>query len=226
MSTSAPGEEAGRLPPPDTGIVGVVLAGGASRRMGADKALVPFAGATLAERVVARLRPQVDAVALARDPRFEVPPALAGLLRLADPPPGGEGPLSGILAGLMWARALGAVRLQVVPVDTPFLPSDLVQRLARAVPGDAIAVAASEGRMHPVVALIPTRFVQDLAEVLAASGGRSVVRWLERSPVATVPFEAVTIGERRVDPFLNLNTPAELAAAAAAQAKHPGVNSK
>jgi len=225
-STRASGEAAGRLLPPDAAIVGVVLAGGASRRMGVDKALVPFAGATLVERAVARLGRQVAAVALARDPGLAVPSALAGLPCLADPPPGREGPLSGILAGLLWARSLGASRLQVVPVDAPFLPLDLVNRLAQAVPEDVIAVAASQGRMHPVVALIPTRFADDLAESLAVAGGRSVVRWLERGRVATVPFEPAMIGGGPVDPFLNLNTPQDLAAAEAALGEHAGVSSK
>ena len=89
----------------DAPVPGLVLAGGLSRRMGGgDKCLRPFAGATILDRIVARLRPQVSSIAInangdaARFARF-------GLPVLADTVEGFAGPLAGILAGMRWAAA-------------------------------------------------------------------------------------------------------------------------
>ena len=86
-------------------IVGLLLAGGLSRRRGGgDKALQLLGGVSLLDRVIARLRPQVAALVLnangdpARFARFGLPVA-------ADSIPDHAGPLAGILAGLDWAAA-------------------------------------------------------------------------------------------------------------------------
>ena len=87
------------------GIIGIVLAGGKSSRMGGgDKALLPLGGRPLLAHVVARLRPQVAEIVLNAndDPgRF----AAFGLPLVADRLAGQMGPLAGIHAGLAWAKA-------------------------------------------------------------------------------------------------------------------------
>src|SRR4051812_2262063 len=116
---------------------GIILAGGRSRRMGREKALLPLAGATVIARVAARLRPQVRRMVVSAngDPaRF----AFLDAPMLADEAgaPGEEGPLAGILTGLRCARAEGFAQAVCVPSDAPFLPLDLVSRLAEGVDQD------------------------------------------------------------------------------------------
>lgn len=200
--------------PPDA-IFGLVLAGGASRRMGADKALAVLAGRPLLAHAVARLAPQVGRVAIARDPALPMPTETATLPRLADPFPGREGPLAGILAGLEWAAAAGAARLQVVPVDAPFLPADLVARLAAAAPAEVPVIARSGDRLHPVVALLPVALAARLRDHLATGTDRAVLGWIRRTDPAIVDLAPVAICGEAVDPCRNLNTPADLAAAEA-----------
>ena len=114
-------------------VVGLLLAGGQSRRMGGgDKALRLLGGISLLDRVIARLRPQVEALVLNAngDPaRF----AGFGLPVVADSVPDFAGPLAGVLAGLDWAAAHRPDCEFVVSVatDAPFLPHDLVARLVR-----------------------------------------------------------------------------------------------
>lgn len=190
-----------------TDIVGLVLAGGASRRMGRDKAGLRLVGQTLIARAVARLAAQVAAVAIAGDPADPLL-AAAGPPVLADPLPGRAGPLAGILAGLEWAAARGAARMQVVPVDAPFLPDDLVARLAAVT--DGVAVAHAGGRPHPVVVQLPVALRGDLAAFLAGGGSRAVQAWLDAHAPVAVAFQPAN-GE--ADPFLNINTPEDFAAA-------------
>lgn len=169
---------------------------------GADKAFLLLAGQPLMAHVLARIAPQVAALAIsangdaARFTRF-------GLPVLADAPGrAGEGPLAGVLAGLDWAAAEGAERLLVVAVDTPFLPADLVARLA-AVPGPAFAAAG--GRDHPSVALWQVADRAALAQ-LFASGERRLRAAL--AGATRVEFAAP-------EAFSNINTPADLASAEA-----------
>ncbi len=184
-------------------IVGLILAGGQGSRMGGvDKAMLMLAGRPLVAHLVERLAPQVGALALSAngDPtRF----GGLGLPVLADAAGhSGQGPLAGVLEGLAWAQGLGARRLLVVAVDTPFLPTDLVARLAAA-PGGAFAACA--GRDHPSVALWPVAARAQLAADFA--GGERRMR-------------AAMAGAERIefsppDPFFNINTAADLAAAEA-----------
>jgi molybdenum cofactor guanylyltransferase len=194
-------------------VVGLLLAGGQSRRMGGgDKALRLLGGVPLLDRVIERLRPQVDALVLnangdpSRFARFNLPVA-------ADSVPGFAGPLAGVLAGLDWAVSHRSDCPYVVSVatDAPFLPTDLVARLAQGLDeADAdLACAASGGRSHPVFGLWPVRLRDDLRRAVVDQAIRKVDLWTARHRLATVPFD-----DQPVDPFFNANRPEDLKTAA------------
>jgi molybdenum cofactor guanylyltransferase len=193
--------------------VGLLLAGGQSRRMGGgDKALRQLGGRTLLERVIERLRPQVAALVLNAngDPaRF----AGFGLPVVADSVPDFAGPLAGVLAGLDWAAAHqpNCAFVASVATDAPFFPPDLVARLAEGLTasGADLACAASGGRAHPVFGLWPVRLREDLRHALVAEGVHKVDVWTGRYRLATAPFPTDPF-----DPFFNANRPEDLAAAA------------
>jgi molybdopterin-guanine dinucleotide biosynthesis protein A len=191
-------------------IVALALAGGQARRMGGgDKVLLPLAGATVLDALLERLTPQVSCVAISAngDPaRF----ARFGLPILADPA-WAEGPLAGVAAGLAWAAGLGAEALLTVPGDTPFIPTDLLARL-----GAAPAWAESGGAVHRLVALWP------------AAAAPALEAWLRDGCSLRVLDFGLSLGMRAVpfagtpDPFLNINTPADLAQAEALGKPAPG----
>ena len=199
-------------------VLGVLLAGGQSRRMGGgDKALRRLAGRPLLERVIERLQPQVAALVLNAngDPaRF----AGFGLPVVADSIPDYAGPLAGILAGLDWAAANRPDCPMIVSAatDAPFLPRDLVARLVAGIAAEAaeLACAASGGQAHPVIGLWPVRLRGALRHALTEEGIRKVDRWTARYRLASVPFASV--GDAGIDPFFNANRPQDLDAAAAA----------
>ena len=195
-------------------IVGLLLAGGLSRRMGGgDKALRLLAGQTLLDRVIDRVRPQVAALVLNAngDPsRF----ARFGLPVVADSVVDFAGPLAGILAGLDWTASNRPDCPFVVSLatDAPFLPADLVARLVEGMDaqGAALACAASGGQPHPVIGLWPVRLRGELRQALIAEEIRKVDVWTARYRLATVDFPITTI-----DPFFNANRPEDLDRAAA-----------
>ncbi|WP_439816206.1 molybdenum cofactor guanylyltransferase MobA [Zavarzinia sp. CC-PAN008] len=191
-------------------VLGLLLAGGRSRRMGTDKAWVDLHGQPLVQRVAARLAPQVTVLALnapSGDARF----AALGWTIVPDTIAGHPGPLAGVLAGMDHARALPRppTHVATAPVDAPFLPHDLVTRLcaAQARTGAAVALARSAGKRHPVCALWPTWLAEDLRRRLAG-GLRRVDLYAREKGCVLVDWPAEPI-----DPFLNLNAPADVALA-------------
>ena len=192
-------------------VAGIVLAGGQSRRMGGgDKCLRPLAGRPILAHIIERARPQVAALALNAngDPRRF---AGFGLPVVADSIADFAGPLAGVLAGLDWAATLEPETTHVASFagDAPFLPLDLVARLAAAVAsGHAIACAGSGGRVHPVFGLWPVALRENLRAALAVEGIRKVDQWTGRFRLAVVEFAAAPL-----DPFFNTNRPEDLAEA-------------
>lgn len=197
-------------------ILGVILAGGRSSRMGGgDKCLLALGDRPILAHVIARLHPQVDGMALNAngDPaRFDA----FGLPVLPDSVAGFPGPLAGVLAGMDWAAAEGAEAIVTAAADTPFFPDDLVRALrTAAVAGDtrlAMAMTPGEGGRldrHPTFGLWPVDLRDDLRQALEG-GLRKVVAWTEPLGCARAVFH-----DRTPDPFFNVNTPEDLARAEA-----------
>jgi molybdopterin-guanine dinucleotide biosynthesis protein A len=192
--------------------LGLVLAGGLARRMGGgDKARIRIGGATILERVLARLKPQCTTIILNAngDPaRF----ADSGLTVVPDSVPDFAGPLAGILAGLDWAAAHRPEIADVasVPGDCPFLPGDLIARLsaARAAAGVPLACARSGQWRHPVVGLWPVNLREDLRRALVEEDLHKIEIWTARHGVAVADWP-----DKPIDPFFNVNTPEDAAAA-------------
>jgi molybdopterin-guanine dinucleotide biosynthesis protein A len=186
-------------------ITGIVLAGGQGRRMGGvDKGLVALDGKPLVAHVIERLAPQVGAIVVNANQNAERYGAF-GYPVVADALGGFAGPLAGLHAGLTTATTRHVV---TVPCDSPYLPDDLVRRLADALERDAaqLAVAKTFDQPHPVFALVRRDVLEHLATFLAG-GGRKIDAWYKTLEVVEVPFDD------RADAFRNINTPDELAAA-------------
>ena len=189
---------------------GLILAGGRSSRMGADKAFLDIGGDTILAHVVRRLGPQVSEITLNAPAEFPNP---LGLRLLPDRIGGQIGPLAGVFSGLrdMRARGPGATHLLTVPSDSPFVPLDLVRRLeAGADDPNAIVIAVSDGRDHPVFGLWPVSIADDLGSWLAGPDNRRIRDFLQRHPLVTVEFAMIGTPHGLLDPFFNINTPEDL----------------
>ena len=187
---------------------GIVLAGGGARRMGGgDKALRPLGGRPLLAHVVAALQPQCETLVLSAngDPcRF----AAFGLPVVADT--AGAGPLAGILAGLDAAATLRGTDeflALVAPTDCPLLPDDLGARLLAAMKAGSaeIALAASGGRVHPVIGLWKASLRHSLRRALTVDGIRKVEAFTAGHATAVATWDS-----QPFDPFFNINTPGDL----------------
>ncbi|MBY5353303.1 molybdenum cofactor guanylyltransferase MobA [Rhizobium leguminosarum] len=187
-------------------IAGVVLAGGRSQRMGRDKAGVMLGAESLLRHVLTRLSQQALLVAVNADAAAEDLPVVPDYIR------GKAGPMAGIHAAMVYAASLPSItHVVTVSVDCPFFPADLVARLAAAVEHSSqIAIAASEGRSHPVFGLWPVTLAADLEAWIATDEKRRVRDFLLRHDVTEVAFPLHPTRASLLDPFFNINTPDDL----------------
>lgn len=194
-------------------IIGVLLAGGRSSRMGGagDKCLSLLGGQTLLARAIARAQAQVRELILNANgdaARF----APYGLPVIPDTIEGFAGPLAGILSALEWARRRHPECSHVASfaTDTPFFPVDLVRQLRQAMDAKSalIAIASSGGRSHPVFGLWPVALAADLRQAMTRENIRKVGLWAARHGAAVAEFQTLPS-----DPFFNINRPQDLAEA-------------
>ena len=190
-------------------VAGVVLAGGRSSRMGAPKAFALLAGRPLLAHVLDRLRPQTACIFLNVRDDSEDWRAFGCPLVEDAPEWRGAGPLAGVAAALVRAAGQGFAWVATAPCDAPFLPLDLVARLAEPIVfGAPAAVAVRAGRPEPLFALWPVTAV-GLIEAALTGERAGPNRVLQEMGAAKVNFGS----SAETDPFANLNTPEELAAA-------------
>lgn len=185
-------------------IGGLLLTGGASRRMGTDKALIEVDGQRLVDRAAAVLR----AVA---DPVVEVGPGWSALPAVREEPPG-SGPLAALSAGAAALRAAGHDGpVLVLAVDMPRVGVELLRFLAGRA-GPATAVPRAGGHPQPMCARYG-RDVLDAVDARLAAGGRSLRDLLE-----TLAAEGVVdwVGSEEWEPvggseaFADVDTPEDL----------------
>jgi molybdopterin-guanine dinucleotide biosynthesis protein A len=184
---------------------GIVLAGGQSRRLGVDKALLSLGGAPLLQTVVQRVSEVCPRVIVAVDR-----PGRYRRLRLparfvADASPG-LGPLSGLQSGL---RACSMEYALVVACDLPFLNVELLRYMAGLPRSYQALVPRSAGRDHPLHAVYARSCLPEVDALLAAGGG-SMQQLLDRLDVRRLDERDL----QRIDPdglsLLNLNEEADL----------------
>ena len=196
------------------GVLGVLLAGGQARRMGGgDKSLLKLGGRPLMAHTIERVRPQVAELILNANGapgRFE----RFGLPVVADRIKGFAGPLAGVLTGMEWAAEKDGELdwIASFATDAPFLPHDMVPRLASAikVKNAAMACAHSAGRDHPVFALWPVRLRHDLRRAMIEDDMRKIDLWTTDYELVHVSFAG-----NGIDPFFNINRPENLTKAEA-----------
>lgn len=182
-------------------ITGLILAGGRGTRMGTvDKGLQLFRDAPMALHVLMRLSPQVGYIMINANQNI-APYEAFGVPVWQDEMQGFAGPLAGLQTGLIHCET---DYLVTSPCDSPFLPKDLVERLADGMEQNnadiAVAVTGTGDtrQAHPVFCLVKASLLPHLTLYLQ-EGGRKFDKWYSSLAVAEVHFEDE-------DAFRNINT--------------------
>jgi molybdenum cofactor guanylyltransferase len=188
-------------------VLGAIIAGGQSTRMGSEKAFVTLDGVSLIARVMSRIRFQVDQTIINANgdaTRFEY----LNVPIVPDHLPTGT-PLAGLHAALRYAARNGFHAVLSVGSDQPFLPLDLVHRLEEEGRVTGAAVGQSGGQVHYLTGLWSSALAPEL-EAQIKKGMRRVQDFVGH--VATEKVEWLTFPH---DPFFNVNTPEDVAKAEA-----------
>lgn len=186
----------------------IVLAGGQSRRMqGENKALSEIGEQRMIDRVLDRLRPQSGAIWISSADDLGT-----GLPHVPDDAAGPAGPVGAIRSVAEAVMRSGAPGFVTCPVDAPFVPHDLVERLAAHAP---LAMARTDSGWQPVFALWDARAV-----LAALPPERCGERWSLRRLGETVGTHAVDFADPVA--LMNVNTPEDLAWARAHALDEPG----
>lgn len=204
------------------GAAAVVLAGGRSRRMGTDKALLSWGGSTLLEHVVGVVHDAVDGAVVIVGPAG-IPRTVHGtrdgrVVAVTDDEPG-RGPLQGLATGLRAAAAQGSTVAFVCSVDLPLLHGAYVAAVLAA-RGDAeVALPVLHGHRQPLAAAYATALGERAAALLAAGARRpgdlfavSEVRELTAADLLADP--ALRAADPDLDAVRDADTPEEYEALA------------
>jgi molybdenum cofactor guanylyltransferase len=186
-------------------ILGAIIAGGASTRMGGrEKSFIMLDGATLLDRTLSRLRFQVGDVVINANGdgnRF----ADTGVPVIADILADVATPLAGLNAAITHGAKNGFDAVVTVPSDAPFLPLDLVHRLLEGGQITGAAIARSAGQDHYLTGIWTTAAAPHLSRLIMDRGLRRAQDFAAEMKAEKVVWAAVPH-----DPFFNINTPDDL----------------
>ena len=190
-------------------VYGLVLAGGKSRRMGTDKALLPFLGQPLIARVLARLAPIADEIIVTTNQPEKY--AFLGVSLFPDIIPE-RGALSGLYTAL---SAASHPLVAVVACDMPFVNPDLLAaQRERIVETNAdIVIPQTEHGLEPLHTIYRREACLPHVEAALQAGKWRVDAWFHQVNMETFSLEAILTHDPDLRSFRNLNTPAELEAA-------------
>lgn len=206
-----------------TELTGAILAGGQARRMQSlaegsviDKGLLELGGEPLVAWQYRQLMPWVDALIINANQNLEAYRPYGRIVPDDDDLPCAQGPMIGLLSILRHSPSPWVV---VIPVDSPFLPADLIEQLLRAQsqqPERQVFYCRAD-RDYPLCLLLHVDVAPSLADYVLA-GGRRVMPWLEKVGAVAVDF-----GPQASEHFTNINTPEDLQRAQALARRTRGV---
>lgn len=182
-------------------ITAVILAGGKGRRLGGqDKGLVNLNGKPLIELILERIKPQVSSIIINAN-RNQSAYSEYGYSVISDDLYDYQGPLAGISSAMKKSKTSHILTL---PCDSPFLPSDLVERMLKSLDNSIsnIVVAHDGKRLQAVHALIPVTLVDSL-DAFLANKDRKVELWYAEHHVNIADFFDIP------EAFSNINTEEE-----------------
>jgi molybdenum cofactor guanylyltransferase len=185
-------------------ILGAIIAGGTSSRMGEEKALLKLNGVMILDHLASRLRIQVDDVVLNANgdiQRF----ANSSIAIIPDLLTTIATPLAGLHAVLRHGADNGFDAVVTVPSDSPFIPLDLVSKLLEAGDVKGAAIARSHNQEHYLTGIWTTHMARPLEKLILQENMRRMQDFVSR-----VQAPSVFWSDQPHDPFFNINTPDDL----------------
>ena len=189
-------------------ILGAILAGGQSKRMGKDKIFLEFNNKKLIEHTIDKVKKYLKEVIIITNQDNEFF-SKNNLTTVKDCIEGQLGPLVGILTAMKWAKEnLNKCSwIATFPCDTPFFPESIIKSFIEESEKkeSLILCASSHGRKHNIFGLWSLDLYDKLKDDLINKKVRKVQDWTEKNKIKNLEFEF-----KDYDPFFNINTKEDL----------------
>jgi len=189
-------------------ILGAILAGGQSKRMGKDKLFLEFNNKKLIEHTLDKVKKYLKKIIIItnQDNKFFFE---NNLITVKDCVEGQLGPLVGILTAMKWAKEnLNKCSwIATFPCDTPFFPESIIKSFIEESEKkeSLILCASSHGRKHNIFGLWSLDLYDKLKDDLINKKVRKVQDWTEKNKIKNLEFKF-----KDYDPFFNINTEEDL----------------
>jgi len=189
-------------------ILGAILAGGQSKRMGKDKLFLEFNNKKLIEHTLDKVKKYLKKIIIItnQDNKFFFE---NNLTTVKDCIEGQLGPLVGILTAMKWAKEnlSKCSWIATFPCDTPFFPESIIESFIEESEKkeSLILCASSHGRKHNIFGLWSLDLFEIIKNELINKKVRKVQDWTEKNKIKNLEFEF-----KDYDPFFNINTEEDL----------------
>jgi len=189
-------------------ILGAILAGGQSKRMGKDKLFLEFNNKKLIEHTIDKVKKYLKKVIIITNQNNEFF-LKNNLITVKDCIEGQLGPLVGILTAMKWAKEnlSKCSWIATFPCDTPFFPESIIKSFIKESEKkeSLILCASSHGRKHNIFGLWSLDLYDKLKDDLINKKVRKVQDWTEKNKIKNLEFKF-----KDYDPFFNINTEEDL----------------
>ena len=189
-------------------ILGAILAGGQSKRMGKDKLFLEINNKKLIEHTIDKVKKYLKEVIIITNQDNEYF-SKNNLITVKDCIEGQLGPLVGILTAMKWAKEnlTKCSWIATFPCDTPFFPESIIKNFIRESEKkeSLILCASSHGRKHNIFGLWSLDLYDKLQDDLINKKVRKVQDWTEKNKIKNLEFKF-----KDYDPFFNINTQEDL----------------
>ena len=189
-------------------ILGAILAGGQSKRMGKDKLFLELNNKKLIEHTIDKVKKYLKKIIIITNQDNEFF-SKNNLTTVKDCIEGQLGPLVGILTAMKWAKEnlSKCSWIATFPCDTPFFPESIIKNFIEESEKkeSLILCASSHGRKHNIFGLWSLDLYDKLKDDLINKKVRKVQDWTEKNKIKNLEFKF-----KDYDPFFNINTEEDL----------------
>tara|TARA_B100000131_G_scaffold314989_1_gene352689 strand:+ start:503 stop:1120 length:618 start_codon:yes stop_codon:yes gene_type:complete len=188
----------------ENNILGVVLAGGKSKRFGKDKSIVKLNNKTLLEYTLDKIKSKLNKIIIVSNNKI-----LNNYITINDCIDGQLGPLVGVLSSMKWIVKNNYSYDWIItfPCDTPFFNISLIDKFVQVskLNDSLLYFVKSEEKRHNIFGLWSLKLIETLENDILKNNYRKVEKWANKVGVKTI-----NISYKEFDPFFNINTKEDL----------------
>ena len=188
----------------ENNILGVILAGGKSKRFGQEKSQVKLGDKTLLEHSLSKLKSKFDKILIVTNSN-----TIKDYVTINDCIEGQLGPLVGVLSAMKWIKKnkFSYNWIATFPCDTPFFNTSIIEEFFKAskLNDNLLYFVKSKEKRHNIFGLWSLKLIEILEKDIIENNYRKVEKWANKIGVKTinVPYDDI-------DPFFNINTKEDL----------------